>query len=138
MGELNIAPNTQIGKIEIPQKVYEDENAYGIEESKYSRGGEFTENLVTDNILDYGGRWFKLGSIREIIDDIDELLYKNTNIKFSDTVNTYYRGYIPGVIPTTNKPHSPIRHTNEKAVVPFTIYTNRDPKYNYMELKGLK
>ena len=36
MGEFNIAPNTQIGKIIIDEKVYNDENAYHIEEEKYS------------------------------------------------------------------------------------------------------
>ena len=43
MSEFNIAPNTQIGRIEINSKVYNNENTYKIPEEKYSRGGEFID-----------------------------------------------------------------------------------------------
>jgi hypothetical protein len=70
MGEFNIAPNTQIGRIDIDHKVYEHENAYGLD--KYSRGGEFIENMVTDNTIEFCKRWFNLAGIMEFIEDMKE------------------------------------------------------------------
>lgn len=70
MNEFNIATNTQIGKIEIPEKVYAHENAYMI--NGYVRSGEFIENLVTDNIIEFFKRWFNLAGIVSMIDDINE------------------------------------------------------------------
>lgn len=69
-GENNIAPNTQVGKIIIPEKVYKNENSYNQE--KYSRAGEFIENMVTDNILEFAHRYFNLASYREMLEDFDE------------------------------------------------------------------
>ena len=70
MNEFNIATNTQIGKIDIPTKVYKHENAYQIQ--GYTRSGEFIENLVTDNIIEFFKRWFNLGGIIEVLQDINE------------------------------------------------------------------
>ena len=70
MEEFNIAPNTQIGRIEINNKVYENENAY--QNEKYSRGGEFIENMVTDNTIEFCKRWFHLAGFTEFIDDMQD------------------------------------------------------------------
>jgi hypothetical protein len=70
MGEFNIAPNTQIGRIDIEEKVYEHENVYGLD--KYSRGGEFIENMVTDNVIEFCKRWFGLAGIMEFVQDMKE------------------------------------------------------------------
>lgn len=70
--EFNIAPNTQIGRIVIPEKAYEFENAYKIPDHQYSRGGEFIENMVTDNIIEFCKRWFNLGGIEDVLNDIGE------------------------------------------------------------------
>ena len=75
-GESNIAANTQIGKIEIPNKIYKNENAYNI--SGYSRSGEFIENKVTDNAIEFCHRWFHLGSVMDLIHAIDKKM-KDTN-----------------------------------------------------------
>lgn len=71
MIEFNIAPNTQVGRIVIPEQVYDDENPYMVEETKYSRGGEFLDNMVVDNHLEFMHRWFGLPSIEEVVDEID-------------------------------------------------------------------
>ena len=68
--ENNIAPNTQIGRIIIDEKVYENENAYMNE--KYSRGGEFIENLVTDNPIEFCKRWLHLAGFKEFMQDYYE------------------------------------------------------------------
>ena len=39
---------------------------------KYSRGGEFIENMVTDNIIEFCKRWFHLAGFNEILEDINE------------------------------------------------------------------
>ena len=51
MLEFNVSSNTQIGKILVVNKVWDNENAFNVEEEKYSRGGEFLENFVTANII---------------------------------------------------------------------------------------
>lgn len=70
MGEFNIAPNTQIGRIEIDHKVYENENAYHLE--KYSRSGEFIDNMVADNLIEFCKRWLHLAGIMEFLEDMKE------------------------------------------------------------------
>lgn len=87
MLEFNIAPNTQIGRIVIDHKVYEHENAYNVEEEKYSRGGEFLENFNTDNIIEFSKRWLHLGGFREVLHDIDEY-YARYNL--GNYQNLYY------------------------------------------------
>ena len=136
MGELNIAPNTQIGKVDIPNKVYKDENAYNIEETKYSRGGEFIENLVTDNILEYCSRWFNLPDISEMINYTDEYYSQFCQYKVS-SINTsgMYGNPVVPIIPTTKEPHKAIRFNQPKVIQPIFFYNNRDPKYTYNNLK---
>lgn len=68
-GESNIAANTQVGMIHIPNKVYKNENAYNT--ASYSRSGEFIENKVTDNVIEFCHRWFHLGSVQDLIKEID-------------------------------------------------------------------
>lgn len=93
--EFNIAPNTQIGRIIIPNKVYLGENATMIPENKYSRGGEFIENLVCDNIIEFCKRWFQLAGFKEFMEDWAEynqkykVCYSREKDQFV-TTNTYY------------------------------------------------
>jgi hypothetical protein len=70
MLEFNIAPNTQIGAVVIPDQVYHDENPY--KDPKYTRGGDFLDLMASDSDLELGNRWFGLASFSEMIDDIDE------------------------------------------------------------------
>ena len=93
--EFNIAPNTQIGRIIIPDKVYKGENATNIPGNKYSRGGEFIENLVCDNIIEFCKRWFQLAGFKEFMEDWKEynekfkLCYSREGYQFVNT-NTFY------------------------------------------------
>ena len=79
-GESNIASNTQVGKIEIPHKIYKNENAYNIE--GYSRSGEFIENKVTDNVIEFCHRWFHLGSVSDLIHEIDKKVSSGEEINY--------------------------------------------------------
>ena len=139
MGELYIAPNTQIGRIMIDEKVYNNENAYGIEESKYSRSGEFIENMVTDNYIEYCHRWFHLANINEILDDIDEYFNKISDIgTFSNLASAGYNdnlGVYSPIMPTTKDPKSPVRFDgNTRAKTPVTFTKPRDLNITYDKL----
>lgn len=77
-----MAPNTQIGRIIIedpdnPTRVYslnEHQDMFSSDEevAKYSRGGEFIDNLITGNILEFCRRWLGLGDIFDVLSDIEE------------------------------------------------------------------
>lgn len=103
--EFNIAPNTQIGKIIIPDKVYDKENLYNIEEEKYSRGGEFIENMVTDNEIEFCKRWFHLAGFNELLDDINEYFENKvfSNMNYIEAVNSFGDKLECPIIPTINK-----------------------------------
>ena len=68
--ENNFSPHTQIGKIEIPDKIYEHENRLGIE--VWNRSEEYSEAITTQNILLLCSRWFRLANYRELIHDVEE------------------------------------------------------------------
>ena len=72
--EWNIAPNTQIGMIEIPEQIYVEENWR--EYPKFSRSGCFIENLGSHNYLEFCHRWLNLGSYEEVLEDIMEYFQK--------------------------------------------------------------
>ena len=86
MGEFNIAPNTQIGRIDIDHVVYKNENTYKLD--KYSRGGEFIDNLVSDNLIEFCKRWLHLAGINEFLEDMREyesqLLYNAQYRRFNN------------------------------------------------------
>lgn len=142
MSEFNIAPNTQIGRIEIHDKIYANENAYNIPEEKYSRGGEFIENLVTDNMIEYCHRWFHLSNIEQMIDDVDEFYGSKFNSgKFSNLVTAGYgnnNGVISAVIPTSSGYVDGVKFGQPKKITPVTFYTKRNPEYTYNNLYSTK
>ena len=66
--EYNMAPNTQIGKIIIPEPVHKWENPYNFE--YYDRGGQFIEDLTSQNVLEFCHRWFNFPSFMELLEDM--------------------------------------------------------------------
>lgn len=68
--EFNMAPNTIIGMIKIPNKVYKNENIANT--PQFSRGGCFVENLASHNYIEFAHRWLNLGSYEQVLDDIEE------------------------------------------------------------------
>ena len=128
IGEHNIAPNTQIGKIIIQEMVHENENPYN--NPKYSRGGDFVDNLVTNNILEFAHRWLHLANFMEFLEDVQEY-YEKSRISYSiDTknYNTYY--YKNGELYTAPvkdigpaKVISPVNFDNK--IKPVTFYNER-------------
>jgi DNA polymerase elongation subunit (family B) len=117
----NIATNTQIGRIDIPNKVYKNENAYFIEETKYSRGGEFIENLVTDNTIEFAHRWLHLASVEEIIKDIEEYFYNRFSISYKQMTNDM----TCPIEPVSSIIETPIEITNSAYETPIFFYGSR-------------
>lgn len=69
--------------------VYPDENAYRNE--KYSRSGEFIENFVTDNPIEFCKRWLHLAGFKEFLEDWDEY---NKKYKTCYSSSGNYSSYI--------------------------------------------
>ena len=128
--ENNIAPNTQLGRIIIPDKVYKNENAYNNE--KYERGGEFIENLVTDNIIEFCSRWLHLANFVEFLDDMNEY-YSDRTFAAGTVLNAthYFDGIKYVVVPVrkVDEPITPI-HFVDNGIKPLSFYTVRDKEIN--------
>ena len=108
--ENNIAPNTLIGAIKIPEQVYERENFYN--NDKYNRAGEFMENFVTDNMLEFCSRYFKLARYKEfILEDMLEYYEKYYDL------NQLRVPYNYGIYFTDNR--SPINFNYSKKAIRF-------------------
>lgn len=84
--EYGMAPNTLIGKIDIPNRVYENEN--GLHNPKYTRAGQFVEDFTSNNPLEFCRRWLHLGSFREVYLDIFEYFdkYEESCIPIQDDI----------------------------------------------------
>jgi len=72
--EHNIAPNTQIGMINMPEQIYADENLRKSE--KFVRSGDFIEHFASHNWLEVCRRYLNLASFEEMINDIFEYFDK--------------------------------------------------------------
>lgn len=66
----NMAPNTQIGRIEIPEQIYEYENRFGVD--VWHRQEDFAEAITTQNIINLCERWFGMASYLELVKDVRE------------------------------------------------------------------
>lgn len=102
--ENNLASNTQIGRVIIedpnnPERKFslcEHPDMYSSDDNpaKYSRGGEFLENLMSGNPLEFGRRWLGLGDVYQVLDDIREFYkfnkYNGKPIDFTVKDAIYY------------------------------------------------
>ena len=84
--EYNISPNTLIGKIDIPQRVYMNEN--GLHNPKYTRSGQFVEDLTSDCPIIFCHRWMHVGNVKEVYTDILEY-YNKYEIPCMDLQDRY-------------------------------------------------
>lgn len=68
--ENNMSDNNILAHINIPVKVYADENRFARADYKYKREGQFLEDLQSHQWLEFFHRWFHLASYREMYDDL--------------------------------------------------------------------
>ena len=83
-----MAPNTQIGKIQLPYKVHDKEGHLPSEKFKFNRSREFSEDFTSKDWLEFGSRWLHLATYGELLDDIDEYIRDNIIFTgFSNNIN---------------------------------------------------
>lgn len=120
--EHNLAPNNIIGKIKIDNQVHKFENPY--HEEMYDRGGQFIEDLVTGNYLEFGRRWLHLASIRELLEDLEE--YFSTIELPSRPVTIYTDNGIKPFAMYPNVKDNTIKNESDNKLKPFIINTFSD------------
>lgn len=89
--ENNMAPNTLIGAIEVPHKVYKNENIFNDEPDSFSRSGEMMDLYITGNanFTEFCHRYLHLANFEELLEDIEEYMQKTYNSTFNITTNGY-------------------------------------------------
>ena len=95
--EFNMSPNTQIGKIIIDNKIWDEEDPFNYK--FYDRGAAFAEDLHSNDYISFCNRWLNLASYRELYDDIIEYIDMN-NYKYRMNCNAFvenklYSPFIP-------------------------------------------
>lgn len=68
--EHNMSPDTIVGKVLIDDKVHKLENPYHNEQ--YDRGGQYIEDLTSENPLEFCARWFGFARFDELLEDMNE------------------------------------------------------------------
>jgi hypothetical protein len=112
------------------KKIYKEENSSG--NDKYSRGGYFIEDMVTDNLISYMHRWFGFADIKEFLEDWNE--YNHKYLRCFNSINSYFRfNYISndiGVIET------PIRDMGHKTAE--TVFYKSEITKPFIDLTPMK
>ena len=123
--EYNMAPNTEIGYIKIPDKIYEAENATHNE--KYTRSGQFVEDMTSECDIEFAHRWFNLASFKEAYADIIE--YFNTE------ESPFYRLVNDDLIPKQVYNKHPSRRKVIASCKDYDekLFSKRDIKYSIPE-----
>ena len=67
--QFNLAANTQIGMIQIPEQISEHENRQ--KDPTYSRGGQFLEDFQSHVWLEICTRWFGLANFTDLVKDVE-------------------------------------------------------------------
>ena len=78
---------------------------YNIEKEKYSRSGEFIENMVTDNEIEFCKRWFHLAGFNELLEDANEYFENKmfSSMNYIQAINSFGDKLEVPLIPTVNK-----------------------------------
>ena len=110
------------------EKIYPNENQFNNE--LYTRGGEFIENKVTGNQIEFCHRWFNLANFREVLDDIQEY-YRKTRVDYSGK-DMYFEFNIDNshnlqIVPAYTVPEEliPVYYYNEDRIHPVSFYYKR-------------
>jgi DNA polymerase elongation subunit (family B) len=89
----NIAPHTLVGKISLDEKVYDKYTAFEMNNDKgdmYDSGKDFMENILCQNPVMTGVRWFNLPNMMEILEMVANEFGKDTS-KIVPEENKYRR-----------------------------------------------
>ena len=99
---------------------------------KYTRGGEFVENLVCDNIIVFANRWLHLANFGEMLNDLQEYYstFATCDIGYGYIINRYKLmddRYItsPFMAVDNDKIVQPFSNVTGHGINPFTLYNTR-------------
>ena len=124
MKENNIAPNTEIGKINIIDDPYPDYNHFN-NERFYDKAGYFIEDYMSGNKIEFARRWFKMPDIIEMKKLIIEYFDNNG----MEDLHSYYDSrtglFRPFVI--SDKGYEPFYiQEKDELICPFVTYYKRE------------
>ena len=89
----NIAPHTLVGKIQLKEKVYDRYTAFEMNNEKgdmYDSGKDFVENMLCQNPIMTGVRWFNLPNTMEVLEKVAVQFNKDSS-KLIPEKNVYRR-----------------------------------------------
>ena len=123
--EFNLAPNTQIGKIIIDEKIWDKEDPFDYK--YYDRGGAYAEDLHSHNYIAFCNRWLNLASYKELYYDVMDYF---TNIYCLKMPLRFYNneGLKDSFINVSNKEFKPFMR-KESTTSPFIKYKKK-PDYS--------
>lgn len=88
-----MAPHTLVGKIKLNEKVYDRYTAFEMNNEKgdmYDSGKDFVENMLCQNPVMTGVRWFNLPNTMEVLEQVALKFGKDVN-KIIPEENVYRR-----------------------------------------------
>lgn len=129
--EFNLAPNTQIGKIIIQDAIHNLENPYF--DSMYDRGGQFVDDLCTENYLEICARWLHFGRMKELLQDVEEYFSMNVPSRILNT-NEPYHIYNKDSV---QKPYQ-IQEREDDLLAPYVMGIDMGRITKNIELAGIK
>lgn len=103
------------------RKIYQNEDAYNTDH--YVRAGEFIENLVSDNIIEFGKRWLGLAGFEDFSVDMQEYFQKFLTCY---SANGWY-GYAHYYPETQKLVECPVKDIENRKAEPAFIFT-REPE----------
>ena len=135
--ENNLAPNTLISKITIPNKVHKKENNFF--NKFYDRGGAYIEDLMSENYIEFSHRWLGLANVKEMIDDLKEYFTNHPFVNMTDLDEINHPVYTPIKFVDKEKfVYSPIVYYDEEdKEIDYRIPEEIDFSYYLKKIKGL-
>ena len=118
MRQMNMAPNTIFGFVDIPKPVFENENRYGLE--RFVRGGSFLEDFQSHVWLEFGSRWFHLSDYATLYNEVKGYLATmGTYVGIYDAYNNVVNPFI--TMPAERPIINPIIDNTNRLINPFVI-----------------
>lgn len=135
--ENNLAPNTLISKITIPNKVHKKENNFF--NKFYDRGGAYIEDLMSENYIEFSHRWLGLANVKEMIEDLKEYFTNHPFVNMTDLDEINHPVYTPIRFVDKEKfVYSPIVYYDEEdKEIDYRIPEEIDFSYYLKKIKGL-
>ena len=135
--ENNLAPNTLISKITIPNKVHKKENNFF--NKFYDRGGAYIEDLMSENYIEFSHRWLGLANVKEMIDDLKKYFTNHPFVNMTDLDEINHPVYTPIKFVDKEKfVYSPIVYYDEEdKEIDYRIPEEIDFSYYLKKIKGL-